>query len=244
MRNKELFSKETHVIALSGGKDSTAMALRLAEVEPRDYDYVYTPTGDELPEMIDHWHRLGELLGKPLTVVSPMITLVELTKEQKMLPNWRARFCTRLLKIVPFEAYVRDVLPAIMYVGLRADEENRSGVEYMNNDEMTLRYPLREWGWDLNKVLAYLEHRGVMIPKRTDCARCFYQTLFEWYTLWKDYPEIYESAVDDERRTNHTYRSPQRDTHPAALEDLRKEFEAGYIPKERKRKDGCRFCSL
>ena len=30
----------THVVALSGGKDSTAMALRLAEVAPRDYRYV------------------------------------------------------------------------------------------------------------------------------------------------------------------------------------------------------------
>ncbi len=43
-----------HIIALSGGKDSTAMALRLAKVEPRDYEYVITPTGDELPEMIEH----------------------------------------------------------------------------------------------------------------------------------------------------------------------------------------------
>lgn len=34
-----------HVVALSGGKDSTAMALRLAEVEPREYTYVCTPTG-------------------------------------------------------------------------------------------------------------------------------------------------------------------------------------------------------
>ena len=37
-----------HIIALSGGKDSTALALRLAEVEPREYEYVFTPTGDEL----------------------------------------------------------------------------------------------------------------------------------------------------------------------------------------------------
>lgn len=36
-----------HVVALSGGKDSTALALRLAETEPRDYTYVCTPTGDE-----------------------------------------------------------------------------------------------------------------------------------------------------------------------------------------------------
>jgi tRNA(Ile)-lysidine synthase TilS/MesJ len=33
-----------HIVALSGGKDSTAMALRLAEVEPLDYEFVITPT--------------------------------------------------------------------------------------------------------------------------------------------------------------------------------------------------------
>ena len=51
----------THVVALSGGKDSTALALRLAEVEPREYVYLCTPTGRELPEMEAHWTRLEGL---------------------------------------------------------------------------------------------------------------------------------------------------------------------------------------
>ena len=55
-----------HIVALSGGKDSTAMALRLAEVEPKDYQFVITPTGDELPEMYEHWRLLGDLLGEPV----------------------------------------------------------------------------------------------------------------------------------------------------------------------------------
>ena len=38
-----------HVVGLSGGKDSTALALRLAETSPQDYVYLCTPTGDELP---------------------------------------------------------------------------------------------------------------------------------------------------------------------------------------------------
>ena len=49
-----------HVVALSGGKDSTALALRLAEIEPREYIYVCTPTGNEPPEMFAHW-KFGEL---------------------------------------------------------------------------------------------------------------------------------------------------------------------------------------
>lgn len=35
-----------HIIGLSGGKDSTCMALRLLEVEPdTDFQYLITPTG-------------------------------------------------------------------------------------------------------------------------------------------------------------------------------------------------------
>ena len=55
-----------HIVALSGGKDSTAMALRLVETEPEDYTFVCTPTGNEPPAMVGHWQRLEALLGKPL----------------------------------------------------------------------------------------------------------------------------------------------------------------------------------
>lgn len=44
-----------HIVGISGGKDSVALALRLQEVEPREYDYLITPTGNELPEMFEHW---------------------------------------------------------------------------------------------------------------------------------------------------------------------------------------------
>ena len=43
-----------HIVALSGGKDSTALALHLRTIEPdTDFTYACTPTGDELPDMID-----------------------------------------------------------------------------------------------------------------------------------------------------------------------------------------------
>ena len=95
-----------HVVALSGGKDSTALALRLAEVEPRDYTYVCTPTGDELPEMFAHWRKLGELLGSRIVPVMAHTGLNGVIREQKMLPNFRARFCTRILKIEPYRKWL------------------------------------------------------------------------------------------------------------------------------------------
>ena len=54
----------THIVALSEGKDSTAMALRLRELNPEtNYRYVCTPTGNELPQMVLHWAKLQEMLG-------------------------------------------------------------------------------------------------------------------------------------------------------------------------------------
>lgn len=232
-----------HIVAISGGKDSTAMALRLQQIEPNDYQYVITPTGDELPEMTNHWHKLEDELGKKMTLVSPDYNLHTLTKKMKALPNFRMRFCTKMLKIIPFQSYIMNHKPCTIYVGLRADEEGRAGVEW-DDLFITVRYPLREWGWAIGDVIQYLKTNSIEIPRRTDCARCFYQTLHEWYILWKDYSDIYASAVDDERRIGHTYRSPSRDTHPAALALLAKEFETGYVPTERKRNRGCRVCTL
>jgi 3'-phosphoadenosine 5'-phosphosulfate sulfotransferase (PAPS reductase)/FAD synthetase len=219
-----------HVVALSGGKDSTAMALRLAEIEPREYVYVCTPTGDELPEMFAHWRRLGDLLGRPILPVMGG-TLKGRIEHWNALPNWRQRWCTRELKIQPYAAWLmRQPKPVISYVGLRADEPEREGGDYAAVPEVTMRFPMREWGWGIGDVYSYLDQRGISIPERTDCARCFFQTLGEWWRLWKDHPQLYADAEADEARTEHTFRSPGRDTWPAALSELRAEFERGRIP--------------
>lgn len=241
----------THVIGLSGGKDSTALALRLAEVEPRDYVYLCTPTGDELPEMEQHWKALECLLGAPvLRLTAKGLDLKMLCEREKMLPNWRARFCTRALKIEPCQKWIdQHGGDVVLYVGLRADEEGREGGIY---DNCEVRFPFREWGWGIDDVQAYLRQRDVVIPARTDCARCFFQTLPEWWRLWKEYPEIYQDAVDQEIAFGHTFRSPGRDTWPASLEMLRARFERGDIPRGTELQadlfgfsaNKCRVCSL
>lgn len=225
---------ELHVVALSGGKDSTAMALRLAEVEPRDYTYVCTPTGNELPEMFAHWRHIGNLLGKPIIPVMAT-TLDGLITKQQALPNWRQRWCTRMLKIEPFAAWLmhksQEGYAVTSYVGLRADEEEREGGDYTKVPNAVTRFPMREWEWCLPQVVDYLALRGVSIPKRTDCALCFYQQLNEWFDLWHDNPEAYAEGERYEELTGHTFRSPGRDTWPASLKDLRAEFDRGRVPR-------------
>lgn len=245
-----------HVIALSGGKDSTAMAIRLQELNPTtEYKRVITPTGDELPDMFEHWRHLADLLG-PLTVVTSDTTLEGLIERWDALPNWRQRWCTRALKIEPYHAWLVKHAPCVSYVGLRADEESRAGMEFRSDIEgVRLEFPMRSWGWGLSEVLAYLDQKGVTIPDRTDCGSCFFQTLGEWWELWKERPELYEKyegwelAVSEKRGKTTTFRSEARDAWPAGLSALRSEFESGARPRGAGQADlfksaRCRTCSL
>lgn len=235
-------SEPKHVVGLSGGKDSTALALWLVENEPRNYEFICNTTGDELPEMVDHWGRLEELLGSKIIQVRHERDLFEEIRKQQMLPSVFARWCTKILKIQPTIKYM-DSLPegSTLYVGLRSDEEARRGIY---GEDMLIRFPLREQGMDEDAVWSYLAQRGVSIPKRTDCAACPYQRLGEWRDLYFNHPERYIACINIEDEIGATIRSPGRDTWPADLRSLAKEFDSGRKLREYKRSTTCRVCSL
>lgn len=229
------------------------MALVLMEREPRPYTFVCTPTGDELPEMVAHMVRLESLLGQEVVKLTNG-TLATQIETQRMLPNCFARWCTRLLKLRPFGEFLSAHAPAVAYVGLRADEDEREGTRPGGDSApigtaVTQDFPFQRWGWDIDHVQDYLRFRGVAVPERTDCARCPYQKLGEWYNLWLNHPSVYASAEVDEQKWGHTYRSPGRDTWPAGLRELRELFEQGIRPERSlkmmaNRKGMCRACTL
>lgn len=194
--------------------------------------------------MLEHWARLELLLGKPfirLTVQNR--TLNDLIAIQNAVPNFRQRWCTRMLKIEPTIAWCVRNAPILMHVGLRADEDEREGIY---GDLVQSRFPFREWGWGITEVRAYLSEHGITIPKRTDCARCYHQRISEWRDLWRDYPELYWDAARQESEVGHTFRSPGCDTWPSDLVNLAAAFGSGRVI----RGDGqagrsvCRVCSL
>lgn len=240
-----------NILAFSGGKDSTCLALLLAEAD-EDFELFFTPTFRELPECIDHIGRIKEMTRRPLVVRTAGATLDQLIERQGALPNNRQRWCTRMLKIEPCKAYLLENPGSTLLVGLRADEEEREG---MWGGFARYRYPLREKGFGIKDVYAFLNGRGVTVPERTDCDYCYDQRLSEWWLLWKNRPDRYAHAATLEKMTGHTFRSPSRDTWPAALLELATEFEKGRTPKgviplplfgehDRPRRDRCRVCSL
>ncbi|MDP2263273.1 MAG: phosphoadenosine phosphosulfate reductase family protein [Hydrogenophaga sp.] len=126
-----------HVVGLSGGKDSTALALWLVENEPRKYEFICNETGNELPAMRAHWKKLEDMLGQAIVPVRHTVDLIELCEQQKALPNFRMRWCTRILKIEPTIAYM-DALPegSVLYVGLRARLESEARIV---GDELVIK---------------------------------------------------------------------------------------------------------
>jgi 3'-phosphoadenosine 5'-phosphosulfate sulfotransferase (PAPS reductase)/FAD synthetase len=127
-----------------------------------------------------------------------------LIEKQNALPNHRQRWCTRMLKIEPYRKWMEtqaDYRNVVSYVGLRYDEPGRAGGYYDDIDGVSTRYPLREWKWTVSDVWKFLDDRGIEIPRRTDCARCYHQQLVEWWILFYRVPR-YLCRSDGPRRND------------------------------------------
>ena len=188
-----------------------------------DFALLFTPTGRELPEVAAHVAVTAKALNREL-VLPPGPNLDGLMATFERLPSHAQRWCTRMIKIEPCKAYLIAHPGSILCVGLRADEEERQGMygNYAKN-----RFPLREWGFGITEVLAYQKEHKLVVPARTDCDLCYDQRLVDWRNLLRQHPERYAEGEALEAKYGATFRSPARDTWPASLVDLRKEFERG-----------------
>lgn len=234
------------IAAFSGGKDSTAMILAMLDRGEAIDGLLVTPTGDELPDLWSHWDSIAARVGCEL--IRPRApTLRECIDATGGLPNFRMRWCTRMIKIQPLIAWAKSQADIVVVcVGLRADEPERRGVI---SESIACRFPLREYGMGITEVRQVLARHGVEVPKRTDCARCYHQRIGEWWDLWRNHPDIFDDAIADEQRTGRTFRTPGRDTWPTALVDLREAFRSGRTPKDRRlptidAEGSCRVCRL
>ncbi len=194
-----------HVLGISGGKDSAALAVYIKDNHPQiseKMEYFFTDTGAELQEVYDTLDKLEAYLGKPINRLSSSRDFNHwLTLHDNMLPSVKARWCTRVLKIKPFEEFVGDD-PVISYVGIRADE-NREG--YISQKE-TIKavFPFAEDGIVRDDVFRILEE-SIGIPayyqwrSRSGCFFCFFQRQDEWLGLKRRHPELFQKALDMEK---------------------------------------------
>lgn len=196
-----------HVLNVSGGKDSSALALLMAgRVKGLEHfrhdgmEYVFCDTQKELPETYEFLARLEAELGSKIIHLNSKAGFDHWHKVfNGYLPSPQNRWCTKLLKLKPFEAHVGDD-NVVSYVGLRADEDRIGYISKKPN--IRTRYPLKEAGINYKGVIQILEDSGLGLPTymkwgRTNsgCTFCFFQTPFEWAKLLETYPQYFEEAM-------------------------------------------------
>jgi 3'-phosphoadenosine 5'-phosphosulfate sulfotransferase (PAPS reductase)/FAD synthetase len=192
-----------HILSLSGGKDSAALAIYLRDRVP-EMEYIFSDTRKELPETYAFLERIEDYLGKRINRLNAELGFDHWYEVYGgMIPSNHRRWCTKMLKLKPFEDFVGDD-PVINYVGLRADE-NRSGY-ISHKPNIAAVYPFQEDGLKLPDIEDILKRSGVGMPpytswgrSRSGCFFCFYQQKIEWVRLKEKYPDLYEKAKDYER---------------------------------------------
>jgi 3'-phosphoadenosine 5'-phosphosulfate sulfotransferase (PAPS reductase)/FAD synthetase len=221
---------ERHVLGVSGGKDSAALAVFVRQNYPDlDVEYFFTDTGKELPEVYEFLGRLEGFLGKPILRLNPHRNFDFWLKEYNhFLPSPQTRWCTRQLKLIPFEQWIRPMLSAgdriISYVAIRADEGYREGYSSTHKN-LVVRLPFREMGIDKKGVSDILESTGVGLPRyyewrsRSGCTFCFFQQKIEWVRLKERHPEAFEDAKRYEKNALE-HGSPFTWTKGESLSDL------------------------
>ena len=192
-----------HILGLSGGKDSAALAIYLKDQGRDDrIEYFFCDTGAELREVYDYLDRLEDYLGKPIERLSSGRDFDHhLKRFNGFLPAPHARWCTRVMKLEPLEAFVGDD-PCVSYIGIRADEQRQGYISHKPN--IKAAYPFIDDGMVRSDIFRILEE-SVGIPEyyqwrsRSGCYFCFFQRRDEWIGLAENHPDLFERAKQYEK---------------------------------------------
>jgi hypothetical protein len=242
---------ERHVLGLSGGRDSAALAVHMRRTRPDlNIEYFFTDTGKELPEVYDFLARLEGFLGVHIQRLNPERDFdFWLNEYNHFLPSPRTRWCTKQLKIRPFERWLRPDLEAgtmvYSYVAIRADENHREGLQ-STHPNLKVLLPLREEGIDKSGVIGLLEGAGIGLPdyyrwrSRSGCTFCFFQQKIEWVNLLREHPDAFEEAKRYEKNAV-DHGSPFTWSDRESLEELARPERVAQIESDfRKRQERLR----
>ena len=161
-------SKIRHLLGISGGKDSAALAIYMKLKYPTlDIEYYTTDTGKELDETYELIRNLEIYLGKKIVLLTASLDEENhgydsfdylLNLKFQFLPSTQARWCTQSLKLAPFEKFVGND-PVISYVGIRGDE-NRDGYISKKANIQSI-FPFRKNIWSEDVLTKLLQNKNI-----------------------------------------------------------------------------------
>lgn len=232
-----------HVVSFSGGKDSTAMLLRMIE-EGMQVDLIlYCDTGLEFPEMEEHIRKVEEYIGREITTIKSEHDFMYWATQYEMQivtskvsghypgeivngkgwPTRLARWCNQKFKRDVCNAYLRELrkqYDVVIYAGIAADEPSR---------ERDLNYPLIKWNMTEADCLQYCYARGFdwnglyEIWDRVSCWCCPLQSMDSLRKLKKYRPELWKKLKEMDDRIQLTLQPNFK--FDRSLTDIERRFE-------------------
>lgn len=149
-----------HVLGISGGKDSAALAIYMSKnYSDLDLKYYTCDTGKELKETYRLIERLNAVLGKDIELFkskevanSPIENPFDhfLATYGGYLPSPMSRWCTKKMKLDPFEQRIGNK-PTISYVGIRGDEKREGYISKKSNIQSIFPFRKNIWSQDVIK---------------------------------------------------------------------------------------------
>ncbi len=205
--------KEYHILSLSGGKDSTALAFFIKDNMPEVFEQmemVFADTEHELPETYDYLNKIEMFLNKPIVKIKPYKSFDHIYSVYNQLPSVTNRWCTVELKTKPFRKYIYDMMkekgeaPVMLYIGIRADEANRALTANTTDNYINEKHPFIEHGIAKQDVEKILSNAGIGMPAyykwsgRSGCYFCMFQSKNTWLNLYQHHPDLYFKAMSYE----------------------------------------------
>jgi len=170
---------EWHVVSFSGGKDSTAMLLRMLELGMRVDEIIFCDTGAEFPQMYEHVEKVEKYIGRKITRLKAEhdfeYMLLHYKPRRKKAEEGKiglgfsgptVRWCTSYLKKDVIKRHFKGRENVIQYVGIAADESKRAKAAEK-------RYPLIDWNWTEAAALQYCYDKGFDWGGYINCFRVF-----------------------------------------------------------------------
>lgn len=243
------------MVSFSGGKDSTAMLLKMLEMDDPNYPVhriVFADTGFEFPELYDYIKNVEKYIQEKYPEKGLHIEHVFSKKSWnewfygkvtrgKNEGNVRGAplivypcYWAREAKLYPLQRATKEC--TIKYVGIAIDEKRRVS---KTAKEDGIRYPLIEWGWTEEDAFKYLDSIDMVNPlyvnfQRLGCFHCIKQPTSSWYVLWKKYPDLWAQAKhwDEESRRVSTTKHGMNQYN--TLAEMEQKFKDGFVPEGRR----------
>lgn len=195
---------DVYVLPVSGGADSSALAILLHELAPTvPFQMVFTDTGAESNETLLALENLEQYLGKKIERLQEKGLFELINQYNGFLPSTRDRYCTKDLKLKPFRKWLEQFAgrQKWMFVGIRKDEEFRLAFTI---DECETLMPFVDLGITRGWVYRKLSDT-IGIPNcyktrsRSGCTVCPFQRTSEIIGLLQSNPVEFQRGADCEK---------------------------------------------